>query len=650
MQPPRPAGRRHRGRTPSTSRSPTAPTPSATRPRRLRSYLGDPAKQRVSTAAPRCSTSTTCTAAPSAGGASPTSADAAATQGLDKKPPLLPGPASGPTRSRMGPSETLRRRSTSAAAAAASRRRATSSYHCHVAHHYFAGMWGIWRVYNTPQDGPASTDGLPPLHAAARPARPVRPAVTVRRAGRHGRWAAGTSPVGDLAAWVEPPAAAAGRAPGLRRLGVRLGPRRATVYRNEPETDASVARATGPRRRAAGPPILFDPLTGQARLPVPAPPPRASARPSRPATARRRSSTRRHGRHRPASARGQRAREPLPGRARRQKSSTSTPSRARPAEREARHRRPRRRCSFALKEDLPAVRADPARRVPLAIRANAGRGLRRRPAHAASWSDNAEAHAFSKVNMHIHFVQFDVQASDGVVAGFNYEQSVRPYRIEGEALAAPAPRRRHQRPAGAAPTRVPARRRWSASGMDAGPHVRGAHGRGGQTAPLVTLGRAARAPPTAAGEIVSTEFVRYRWYPDTQFGTAYFHDHVNALGIVAPRPLRGAGRPSRPARPTTTPAPARSCAAAPSPTSTPTRPVSGRRRRQLPRAGVVRPGRQPAARVGRSTGSALNLRAEPLAERRGRPGAAPSAATAHGDPATPCSTPSWATRWWCAAW
>src|SRR5512142_39795 len=30
-------------------------------------------------------------------------------------------------------------------------------------------------------------------------------------------------------------------------------------------------------------------------------------------------------------------------------------------------------------------------------------------------------------------------------------------------------------------------------------------------------------------ETVSTEFVRYRWYPDIQFGTAYFHDHVDAL-------------------------------------------------------------------------------------------------------------------------
>ena len=35
--------------------------------------------------------------------------------------------------------------------------------------------------------------------------------------------------------------------------------------------------------------------------------------------------------------------------------------------------------------------------------------------------------------------------------------------------------------------------------------------------------------PHAAGEVVSTEFVRYRYYPDVQFGTAYFHDHVDAL-------------------------------------------------------------------------------------------------------------------------
>ena len=63
--------------------------------------------------------------------------------------------------------------STSAAAAAASR---AGDYmvHCHVAHHYLAGMWTIWRVYNTKQDvslpgrpaapGRAAGPGWPDAH------------------------------------------------------------------------------------------------------------------------------------------------------------------------------------------------------------------------------------------------------------------------------------------------------------------------------------------------------------------------------------------------------------------------------------------------------------------------------------------------------
>ncbi|MDE1045759.1 MAG: multicopper oxidase domain-containing protein, partial [Nitrospinaceae bacterium] len=39
-------------------------------------------------------------------------------------------------------------------------------FHCHVAHHYVAGMWGYWRVYNVLQDGnypTGSTDVMRPL-------------------------------------------------------------------------------------------------------------------------------------------------------------------------------------------------------------------------------------------------------------------------------------------------------------------------------------------------------------------------------------------------------------------------------------------------------------------------------------------------------
>src|SRR5262249_58774021 len=32
-------------------------------------------------------------------------------------------------------------------------------YHCHIAHHYIAGMWGIWRVFDTRQPNLATIPG-----------------------------------------------------------------------------------------------------------------------------------------------------------------------------------------------------------------------------------------------------------------------------------------------------------------------------------------------------------------------------------------------------------------------------------------------------------------------------------------------------------
>ena len=36
-------------------------------------------------------------------------------------------------------------------------------FHCPVAHHYVAGMWGYWRVYNTIQQGDLRNDVMPDL-------------------------------------------------------------------------------------------------------------------------------------------------------------------------------------------------------------------------------------------------------------------------------------------------------------------------------------------------------------------------------------------------------------------------------------------------------------------------------------------------------
>jgi hypothetical protein len=132
---------------------------------------------------------------------------------------------------------------------------------------------------------------------------------------------------------------------------------------------------------------------------------------------------------------------------------------------------------------------------------------------------------FSKVNIHIHFAQFDIQGSDGVTTGFNYEQSVRPFATEGEALIAPVA-------AGATGVRVGRTERFQPGilvgvGMD--------QDRTFEVKRVLEVGDDALVfdEPLqyhhAAGEVVSTEFVRYRYYPDVQFGTAYFHDHVDGL-------------------------------------------------------------------------------------------------------------------------
>jgi len=91
---------------------------------------------------------------------------------------------------------------------------------------------------------------------------------------------------------------------------------------------------------------------------------------------------------------------------------------------------------FVLRQQEDAVRRDPGLRVPLVVRANAGEDcidvlLR------SELSDSPDQPP-SKVSVHVHFVQFDVQGSDGVDAGFNYEQTVRPFRLEGETLSAPS--------------------------------------------------------------------------------------------------------------------------------------------------------------------------------------------------------------------
>src|SRR3954452_22776830 len=137
--------------------------------------------------------------------------------------------------------------------------------------------------------------------------------------------------------------------------------------------------------------------------------------------------------------------------------------------------------------------------------------------------------------MHIHHVQFDPQASDGVISGMSYEQSVRPYKAEDPTLVAPAA-------LGASTLNLSSVTKFlhNCAGGGACNNVFIGVGLGTdsievhQIASVDTATRTVTLtePLTAAhasGEWAGTEFVQYRWFPDVNLDNIFWHDHVDGI-------------------------------------------------------------------------------------------------------------------------
>ena len=189
---------------------------------------------------------------------------------------------------------------------------------------------------------------------------------------------------------------------------------------------------------------------------------------------------------------------------------------------------------FVLNEDKDAVLAGTKPRQPLAVRSNVQDCTE--VLFTNEIPDSADSNGFSKVNIHHYFMQFDPQASDGVITGFSYEQSVRPLESENRTLQQSAL-------AGASTVQVNQTNRLSTGvwvGVGLGEGICTPPG-GGEpvacteirrivslTATSITLD----APLTfghSAGEAVGVEFVRYNFYADVDTGTVFWHDHVNFM-------------------------------------------------------------------------------------------------------------------------
>jgi hypothetical protein len=604
----------------------------------MRSYLGDPVKERIIHGG-----SEVVHVHHVHGGSirwrrQPGEEPSAFDSGLDKHPPLLPNASERTDSQTIGPSETFDI-DNECGSGGCQRSAGDFLVHCHVAEHYFAGMWGLWRVYNTAQDGKASTDSLPPFLELPDRKGGVAPAVkSSELAGKTVDWSGKSSTIDDVASWVERQLPPRGTPKGYD-AAVWDWSNDGDLYLNEPETDFSWPGYT-PAKPGERPPLLFDPKTGKLAYPMlrphfgarppfapnhgPAPfldPVNDGSDPPQPGT------------NGPASVcpAGTKLKTlvvhaielPITYNA---KDNIVDPSGE----------------LFVLRSQEDQVHADNALRVPLTLRANAGEDCVD-VVLKSELKDDPQNHGFAKVNAHIHFVQFDVQASDGVIAGFNYEQSVRPFAIEGQRVQGGAA-------AGATSLSLDSADRFQAGevvgiGMEQDQtfEVRKISSIEGYALTFVTPLAHAHDP----GEIVSTEFVRYRWYPDVQFGTAYFHDHVNAIdgwrhglvgGLVAEPPgstyhdsHSGAILDSGPLADIHTPlADIHTPLADIHTASKVTADVTGSFRELA----LFVQDNNPLAHVGRSSGSAFNLRAEPLDQRKGDPAQFFSSAV-HGDPATP---------------
>ncbi|MCK9931094.1 hypothetical protein MXD62_28785 [Frankia sp. Mgl5] len=387
-------------------------------------------------------------------------------------------------------------------------------YHCHIAQHYIAGMWGLWRVFDTAQPDLARLPGRAAAPTAVNSAgligrtiegKRVVPGVELTDPGRQialeqlvenslppqgARWTTGTgTDRDDATVW------------DWQRSGTELAP----VYLGEPET-ASV----WPNYRPTAPPgsrpeIRFNPVTGRPAYPMLRPhlgyrPPFAP------------------GGHGGAPGLGATATQERPGglcpRAAPVRDFDVTAV-AVPIQATARERDPNGEI-YVLNEDKAAVLSDAKPVDPLVIRSNVGDCV------AITFGSELNPNVQSKVNMHTHLVQFDPLASDGVIAGFAYEQSVFAASREGRTL-----------------TSVDARNQITVSSVDRlrpGISIGIGVGRTSMEIRTITAIDGSRLTFDAdlkkehlAGEPVTVEFVQYRWYSDVDAGTVFWHDHVNGI-------------------------------------------------------------------------------------------------------------------------
>ena len=398
-------------------------------------------------------------------------------------------------------------------------------FHCHVASHYISGMWHFWRVYNTLQDGPNSTDDLAVVAELPDREGDVLPAVTsTGLVGKTMDFAGSQIYVNDsgLEFIVESQLPPRGVPNHVLDAAVWDWSRDGEAYFGEPETTLEWPnfKSENPGDR---PELMFDQRTGKLAFPFLRPhlgqrPPFAPNNGPAPYL-----EPIGHNRGRPAAPgkNGPDSLCPKGAPLRFYKiHAIQTAIQVAPDAVDANG------MIFVVKENEERARNDPEYKTPLAIRANQGDCVDVMLVNELE--ETGDPGELSKTNIHIHFVQFDTQASDGVISGASYEQSPRPFADPGMSAAMTS-----GSVVGANVLMVDDTSSFHvgsiiAVGIDQMPNVT-------ETARIAEIEEdrlileQSLRNSHKTGELITVEFVRYRWYVARQNGAIYFHDHVDAL-------------------------------------------------------------------------------------------------------------------------
>ena len=335
-------------------------------------------------------------------------------------------------------------------------------FHCHVAHHYVAGMWGYWRVYNTIQTPGVQNDVMAPLRELPdRLGRIPKPVTSDQLVGKTVAWFGkkfnivpkGTKSVWDtnpatvnIYDWVEMQLVTRGL-PGHTEDEIgQLKSYDATVMDWVWDGDRAMSEKESTtenpkyhpewmgyekgKRRA----IWFEPTSGKVAWPwltphfgkrVPFSPDRnpapwlemihrdedgdSSVEPAKP---------------------GENGRWSLcPDRAGSEKYNVhfiKLPIELSAAQGDQPAVVDPNGLLYVVHDEEEAIRNNNDLKVPLVFRSNIYDCMDW--ILTSEWLDDDFTNfQSSKINTHFHFVQFDNQASDGVITGFSYDQSMRPF-------------------------------------------------------------------------------------------------------------------------------------------------------------------------------------------------------------------------------